>query len=64
MNFLDIVRSRQSCRAYNAVKPVESEKLQAILEAFRLSPSACNAQPYRLTVVTGEKKTAVAKACT
>ncbi len=64
MNFLDIVRARQSCRAYNAEKPVESEKLQAILEAFRLSPSACNAQPYRLTVVTGEKKTAVAKACT
>ncbi|MBQ4158328.1 MAG: nitroreductase family protein [Clostridia bacterium] len=63
MDFLSLTQNRQSCRAYNAEKPVEQEKLLSILEAFRLSPSACNAQPYRLTVVKGEKKQAVAKAC-
>ena len=63
MDFLSLTQNRQSCRAYNAEKPVEHEKLLSILEAFRLSPSACNAQPYRLTVVKGEKKHAVAKAC-
>ena len=64
MNFLEIAQARQSCRAYNREKPVENDKLSAILEAFRLSPSACNAQPYHLTVVTGDKKEAAAKACT
>jgi len=64
MNFLNIAQTRQSCRAYNREKPVENDKLSAILEAFRLSPSACNAQPYHLTVVTGDKKEAAAKACT
>ena len=64
MNFLNIAQTRQSCRAYNREKPVENDKLSAILEAFRLSPSACNAQPYPLTVVTGDKKEAAAKACT
>ncbi len=64
MNFLEIAQTRQSCRAYNREKPVENDKLSAILEAFRLSPSACNAQPYHLTVVTGDKKEAAAKACT
>lgn len=64
MDFLSLARIRQSCRAYNKEKPVEKEKLQSVLEAFRLSPSACNAQPYHLTVVTGDKKEAASKACT
>ena len=63
MDFLSLAHNRQSCRAYNAEKAVEQEKLLTILEAFRLSPSACNAQPYHLTVVKGEKKMEVAKAC-
>ena len=63
MDFSALTKLRQSCRAYNPEKAVEREKLDAILEAFRLSPSACNAQPYHLTVVTGEKKKEVAKAC-
>jgi nitroreductase len=41
---------------------VEREKLEAILEAVRLAPSACNAQPYHLTVCRGETAKAVAKA--
>ena len=63
MNFLEIANARQSCRAYDETRPVEGEKLNAILEAARLSPSACNGQPYHLTVCTGETAKEVAMAC-
>ena len=62
MNFLEIARERQSCRAYDSTREVEKEKLDAILEAVRLAPSACNGQPYHLTVCRGEAAQAVAKA--
>ena len=62
MNFTEIATNRQSCRKYDASKVVEAEKVQAILQAARLAPSACNGQPYRLTVCTGESAKAVAKA--
>ena len=55
MDFLEIAKARQSCRSYDETKPVEKEKLNAVLEAARLAPSACNGQPYHLTVITGEK---------
>ena len=63
MNFTEIALARQSCRSYDETRPVENEKLQAILEAARLSPSACNGQPYHLTVCTGDTAKAVEKAC-
>ena len=63
MNFLEIANARQSCRAYDETRAVEDEKLNAILEATRLSPSACNGQPYHLTVCTGETAKEVAMAC-
>ena len=62
MNFREIAEQRQSCRAYNSDKIVEKEKLDAILEVARLSPSACNGQPYHITVCTGEIAKKVAKA--
>lgn len=62
MNFTEIAKNRQSCRAYNREREVESEKLQAILESARLSPSACNGQPYHITVCKGESAVKVAKA--
>ena len=62
MNFLEIARQRQSCRSYDPAREVEPEKLEAILEATRLAPSACNGQPWHLTVCTGEKAKEVAKA--
>ena len=62
MNFLEIAKARQSCRSYDPQRPVEDEKLETILEAVRLSPSACNGQPYHLTVCRGETAAAVAKA--
>ena len=63
MNFLEIANARQSTRAYDETRPVEDEKLNAILEAARLSPSACNGQPYHLTVCTGDTAKEVAMAC-
>ena len=62
MNFTEIAKTRESCRHYNASRPVEDEKLQAILEAVRLAPSACNGQPYHITVCTGDTAKRVAKA--
>lgn len=62
MNFTEIARARQSCRRYDPDRSVEQEKLDAILEAVRLAPSACNGQPYHLTVCRGETAREVAKA--
>ena len=62
MNFTEIARSRQSCRRYDPTRPVEEEKLTAILEVARLSPSACNGQPSHITVCKGETAKKVAKA--
>ncbi len=64
MNFLEIACARQSCRNYDPEKAVEKEKLESILNAAQLSPSACNSQPYHFTVCTGETAKQVAKATT
>lgn len=63
MNFLEIANARQSCRSYDESRPVEQEKLNAVLEALRLAPSACNGQPYMVTVCRGDAAKAVASAC-
>ena len=62
MDFQELMLKRQSCRSYDETKPVEEEKLNFILEAARVAPSACNGQPFHLTVCRGEKAKAVAKA--
>ena len=62
MNFTEIAQTRQSCRAYDEGRIVEREKLDAILEAARLAPSACNGQPYHFTVCKGDIAKEVAKA--
>ncbi|MBQ7338926.1 MAG: nitroreductase family protein [Clostridia bacterium] len=62
MNFYDIASTRQSCRSYNADKVVEQEKIDRILQVARLSPSACNGQPYLISVCKGEAAKQVAVA--
>ena len=64
MNFYEIAQNRQSCRAYDANRSVEEEKLNAVLESVRLAPSACNGQPYHITVCKGEAAKKVAAATT
>lgn len=64
MDFLEIAQNRQSCRSYDETKDVEQEKLEKVLEAGRLAPSACNGQPYHFTVCRGETAKKVAAAVT
>jgi nitroreductase len=50
MDFLELARKRCSIRAF-ADKPIEEEKLNYLLEAGRVAPTACNKQPQRIIVV-------------
>lgn len=47
---LSLMKARQSERKYLNI-PVEKEKIERITEAGRLSPSACNGQPWHFIVV-------------
>ena len=50
MNVMDAIRTRKSVRSY-LDRPVEDEKLNAVLEAGRLAPSASNRQEWRFVIV-------------
>jgi len=52
-DFLEIIKNRQSDRSY-VTKPVEKDKIQRIIEAGRLAPSACNAQPWKFIIVNDQ----------
>ncbi len=54
MTVSEAIRSRYSCRAYQD-RPIEQEKLNQLLEAARLAPSAKNLQDWRFVVVTDEE---------
>ncbi|MBN1186914.1 MAG: nitroreductase family protein [Bacteroidales bacterium] len=59
-DFLELVSTRQSDRGY-LDKPVEKEKLMRCIEAARLAPSACNAQPWKFIIIDDvEKKNTLA----
>lgn len=63
MTFLELAAARYSVRAYDD-RPVEQEKLDAVLEAARLAPTACNNQPQKIYVVkSAEKRAALAEVC-
>ena len=62
MNFRELIIQRQSVRKY-IDKPVEREKIEQLIEAVHLAPSACNSQPWKLVIVDEpELKNKVAKA--
>ncbi len=63
MNFTEIAEKRQSCRSYDSTRAVEEEKIVRIIESARLSPSACNGQPYHVTVCKNDFAKDVARAC-
>lgn len=62
MNFKEIAEARQSCRSYDPERSVEQEKIDKILDSARIAPSACNGQPYMITVCRGDVAKKVAKA--
>lgn len=55
MDFLDLIKIRQSCRKYSD-KFVSSEDVNYCLEAARLAPSACNSQPWTFIVIQDKEK--------
>lgn len=54
MDFISLAKERYSCRKLSE-KPVEREKIETILEAAILAPTAKNAQPFRIWVLEGEE---------
>jgi len=62
MDVFEAVQKRHSIRAYDSA-PIPDEKLEKILEAARLAPSAGNVQPWHFIVVTDvEKRKKLARA--
>lgn len=59
MEFDTVIGNRRSIRKFQK-KPVEDEKVQALLESARLCQSAKNRQPWKFMVLTEEKKDLVA----
>jgi nitroreductase len=53
MEFEDLIKERYSVRSYQS-RPVEDEKLEKVLDAARLAPTAANKQPFQLIVVKTE----------
>jgi nitroreductase len=61
MEYFELIRNRYSVRAYKP-DPVEEEKLQQILEAARIAPTAANRQPFKIIVVhTAGRKAELSK---
>ena len=63
MAVIDIIKERRSCRKFIS-KKIEDSKLNSILEAGRLAPSAKNRQPWRFITITDESiKEKILNAC-
>lgn len=63
MDFLDLAKNRYSCRSF-LNKKVEKEKIDKILEAGRIAPTAKNSQPQRILVLQDEEKLKALSDCT
>lgn len=62
MSFQQLMNQRQSVRKYQD-KPVEKEKMEKLIEAVHLAPSASNSQPWKVIIVNEpDLKNRVAKA--
>ncbi len=62
MDFLSLSLQRQSCRSFDTARDVEDDKLDYILRCAATAPSACNAQPYHITVCRGNLAAQVGRA--
>lgn len=62
-SFLDLARDRYSCRAFSD-RPVEAEKIDALLEAAVVAPTAVDKQPWHAWVVEAPDAVARLAACT
>lgn len=62
-DFLELAKERYSVRKFSN-KKVEKEKVDLILEAARLAPTACNNQPQRILLFDSEESLNKIKECT
>ena len=53
--FLELAKNRYSCRTYDS-REVETDKLEQVLEAGRIAPSAVNFQPWHFFVIRGKSE--------
>ena len=63
MNFSELAKTRQSVRKFNN-QLVEREVLNNCVEAARLSPSACNSQPWKFIIVDEPELVKKVASCT
>ncbi len=63
MDFYNLIKNRESIRDYDSARPVEKEKLNRILNAGRLAPSASNRQPWRFMVISSDNMLKKVRAC-
>lgn len=63
MDFLELVENRYSCRSFST-KEVEKEKIEKILKAAKLAPTARNLQPQRILVLTQKEQLEKLNGCT
>jgi nitroreductase len=63
MDYLDLIRGRESVRSYDPARPVDRAVLQRILEAGRIAPSAANRQPWRFLLVSSREVLAKVRRC-
>lgn len=63
MEFANLAENRYSLRKFDK-RQVEKEKIELILNAGRLAPTACNNQPQRILVIDNEEAVAKFKKCT
>ena len=54
MDFSELIHKRYSCRHY-APDPIEDDKINLVLEAARLAPTASNRQPFQIIIIHTEK---------
>lgn len=53
MNFIELAKTRYSVRSFSK-KQIETEKVNLILEAGKVAPTACNLQPQKIYVLQSE----------
>jgi nitroreductase len=63
MDFYDLIKNRESIRNYDRTRPVEKDKLDRILNAGRLAPSAANKQPWQFLIVSSEEMLDKVRTC-
>jgi len=63
MDLMELFKQRYSCRKFSD-KKVEPEKIEAVLEAARLAPTAVNFQPHRVFVLESDESLAKLRECT